>query len=92
MKDPDTEFSEWKIERKKGIVRFVVRTSLPAILGIMIGRSIELIFISETAWSWTQTTDIFMSGFWASIGAIPLSFLIWWWRERKYKRHIAKFK
>ncbi|MEJ2762960.1 hypothetical protein VV869_03160 [Photobacterium sp. MCCC 1A19761] len=92
MKDPDVEFSKWKLERKKGSFSFAVRTSFPAILGVMIGRSIEPIFISEIALSWAQTTDILMSGFWALIGAFPFSFVIWWWREKKYKRHIARFK
>ncbi len=92
MKDPDIEFSNWKLERKKGILRFVVLTSFPAILGVMIGRSIEPIFVSETAWSWVQTTEILLSGCWAAVGSIALSLVIWQWRERKYKRHIAQFK
>ncbi|CAH1601931.1 conserved hypothetical protein [Vibrio jasicida] len=92
MKDPDDELSSWKFEREKGSFKFAVRTSVPAILGVMIGRSIDSIFISDTAWSWTQTTDLLASGCWASVGAFPLSFLIWWWREKKYKRHIAKFE
>ncbi|GIU03030.1 hypothetical protein [Shewanella algidipiscicola] len=92
MKDPDDEFSKWKFEREKGCFRFAVCMSFPAILGVMIGQSIDPIFISEVAWSWVQTIDILISGFWASVGAFPLSFVIWWWREKKYKRHIAKFE
>ncbi|EAS66267.1 MULTISPECIES: hypothetical protein [Photobacterium] len=92
MKDPDIEFSKWKFERKQGSFRFAVRTSLPAILGVMVGSSIEPIFISKIAWSWAQTTNILATGFWASVGAFPFSLVIWWWREKKYKRHIAKFE
>ncbi|MDO6709023.1 hypothetical protein [Photobacterium sp. 1_MG-2023] len=92
MKDSENEPSKWKLERQQGSLRFVVRTSFPAILGVMVGQSIEPAFISETVWGWAQTTDIFMSGFWGSIGAIPFSLLIWWWRERKYQYHIAKFE
>lgn len=92
LKDPDIEFSEWKLERKKGRFSFVVRTSFPAIVGVMIGRSIDPIFISEAAWGWSQATAILMSGLWASVGAFPLSLVIWWWREKKYKRHIARFE
>ena len=91
MKDPDIEFSKWKLERQKGSHSFIVRTSFPAVLGMMIGRSIEPLFLSEAAWGWAQTTDVLMSGVWGSIGAIPVSFLIWCWREEKYKRHIARF-
>ncbi|ARP38519.1 hypothetical protein K08M4_17640 [Vibrio syngnathi] len=41
VKDPDIEFSKWKLERKKGSLRFTIRTSFPALLGVMVGRSIE---------------------------------------------------
>ncbi|MBW3697723.1 hypothetical protein EK599_18750 [Vibrio sp. T187] len=92
MKDPDIELSKWKLERRKGSLSFVARTCSPAIFGVMVGRAIEPMFMSEEAWGWAQASDIFISGFWASLGAIPLSFVIWWWRERKYKRHIARFE
>ena len=92
VKDPDVEFSKWKLERKKGSLRFTARTSFPAILGVMVGRSIEPLFMSETAWGWIQTTDVLMSGFWSSIGAIPLSYAIWFWREKKYKHHVANLQ
>ncbi|CFW10714.1 hypothetical protein [Vibrio cholerae] len=39
-----------------------------------------------------QTTEILLSGCWAAVGSIALSLVIWQWRERKYKRHIAQFK
>ncbi|EGQ8513458.1 hypothetical protein P3594_07760 [Vibrio parahaemolyticus] len=92
MKDPDIEFSSWKLERKKGILRFIARTSFPAILGVMVGRSIDPIFMSGIAWSWAQTTEILFSGFWGAVGAIPLSLVVWQWREKKYKRHMAQFE
>ncbi|MFH4559131.1 hypothetical protein [Vibrio diabolicus] len=92
MRDPDIEFSKWKQERKKGSVRFVISISLPGILGVMVGRSIHLLFFSEAAWDWIQTVDILISGFWAAVGAIPFSFVIWWWREKKYHRHIVSLK
>ncbi|MEH0740436.1 hypothetical protein H4F05_02835 [Vibrio cholerae] len=75
MKDSDVELSKWKQEREKGRVWFVIHTSFPAILGVMIGRSIEPVLLSDEAWSWTQTTDILTSGLWASAGAIPVSFI-----------------
>ncbi|WP_318416306.1 hypothetical protein [Photobacterium leiognathi] len=89
MKDPDIELSKWKQERKKGRFRFVVRTATPVIVGMMIWWSIEPMFISETAWGWAQTIDILSKGFGAVVGAITCSCI--WWRERKYKCHIAKF-
>ncbi|MEZ8290559.1 hypothetical protein [Vibrio sp. 10N.237.312.B06] len=48
--------------------------------------------MSESVWGWAQTTDVLMSGFWGSIGAIPLSYAIWCWREKKYKHHVANFQ
>ena len=33
-----------------------------------------------------------MSGVWVSVGRLPLNFIIWLWRERKDKRHTARFK
>ncbi|WP_373903588.1 hypothetical protein [Vibrio parahaemolyticus] len=32
------------------------------------------------------------SGFWGAVGAIPLSLVVWQWREKKYKRHMAQFE
>ncbi|OLQ83764.1 hypothetical protein BIT28_25095 [Photobacterium proteolyticum] len=92
MKDSDIEFSKWKLEREKGSLRFTARTAFSGVLGVMIGRSIDPLFISETAWGWMQTTDVLMSGFWASIGAIPVSYAMWCWREKKYKRHVARLQ
>nr|WP_217906471.1 hypothetical protein [Vibrio sp. JPW-9-11-11] len=89
VKDPDIELSKWKLERKKGSLRFTIRTSFPAIFGVMVGRSIEPLFISQVAWGWTQTADVLVSGFWGAIGAIPVSYGVWCWREQKYKRHAA---
>lgn len=50
MKDSDVELSKWKKEREKGRVWFVIHTSFPAILGVMIGRSIEPVLLSDEAW------------------------------------------
>ncbi|EHV5548584.1 hypothetical protein K0W37_004576 [Vibrio parahaemolyticus] len=92
VKDPDIEISKWKLEREQGSFRFAVRISFPVILGAMIFRTIEPMFNAEAVWGWEQVTDILMIGFWTSVGAIPFSFVIWWWRERKYKRHLARFE
>lgn len=50
MKDSDVELSKWKQEREKGRVWFVIHTSFPGILGVMIGRSIEPVLLSDEAW------------------------------------------
>ncbi|WP_241907151.1 MULTISPECIES: hypothetical protein [Vibrio] len=49
MKDPDSECSKWKLERKKGAPEFVIRAAFSAIFGVMIGRSIAPLSILETA-------------------------------------------
>ncbi len=92
MKDPDIELAKWKLERKKGRLKFVIGTSFPAIFGVLIGRSIEPIFISETAWGWEQTIDVLLHFAIGLVVVFPLSCVVWWWRERKYKRHIARFE
>ncbi|MGD8174157.1 hypothetical protein ACQEXU_21150 [Vibrio sp. TRT 21S02] len=92
MKSLDKEFSKWELEREKGYIRFIIRISLPAIIGVMVGRCIALIFLFETVWGWDKVNEILISGFWAGVGAVPLSFIIWRSREKKYHAHIASLK
>ncbi len=92
MKDPDIELAKWKLERKKGMLSFVIRSSIPAIIGVIIGRSIEPLFFSEVAWSWAQANDLLINIAIGLVVVLPLSSLHWWWRERKYQQHIARFE
>ena len=40
MQDQDLEISKWRQQRKKGLLRFIVSSSLPAFLGVIIGKFI----------------------------------------------------
>ncbi len=92
MKDPDIEISNWKLERKKGLLRFVIRTSFPVIIGLMLGRIIEPLFFSEAGWSWELTKDLLVNFVIGLVVVPPISSVHWWWCERKYQRHISRFE
>ncbi|CAH0535723.1 hypothetical protein VST7929_03197 [Vibrio stylophorae] len=92
MKDPDIEIRKWKLEREKGCLLFVLQFSIPALIGIILAKAIEPLLSPDKTWGWLQTNDLLLSLFGGSVFVFPVSYAIWWWRERKYKRHMASIE
>lgn len=79
MSDHDQKISTWRQQRKKGLFRFIVSRSLPAFLGVLIGKIIGAVLFTD-------------NGFIALVIAFPLLSIIHWrWKERKLRRHDEKY-
>ncbi|MCP4955205.1 MAG: hypothetical protein GY919_06225 [Photobacterium aquimaris] len=91
MSDHDLEISKWRQQRKKGLLRFIVSNSLPAFLGVIIGKFIGTLLINNNGFSDVFVREIIIS-FIALVTILPLlSILHWQWKERKYRLHNKKY-
>ncbi|KJG55220.1 hypothetical protein UA38_20870 [Photobacterium kishitanii] len=91
MSDHDQEISTWRQQRKKGLFRFIVSRSLPAFLGVLIGKIIGAVLFTDNGFNDVLVKEIII-GFIALVIAFPLLSIIHWrWKERKLRRHDEKY-
>ena len=92
MQDQDLEISKWRQQRKKGLLRFIVSSSsLPAFLGVIIGKFIGAFLFTDNGFNDLFIQEIIIS-FTALVTVLPLLSIIHWrWKERKYRLHNEKY-